>query len=143
MNITGTIVAIRSTESNARVLYASGEPGGCRKFEAFALARLALSSVRNRARSGPGLVRNSSPQFARVLSPLGEAGSVVMVGQSSVWRLAHHFVRSHAKQQTTSFAGARRQAGQRAVKADWLRRLTSQSKGRLRAAHSGAPHWRC
>ena len=142
MNITASESAIRSAESNARVLYTSGEPGGGRRFEAFALARLALSFVRHRARYGPGLFRNSSPPFARVLSPLGEAGAVVALGQSSVWRLARHSVRHRAKLQTTRLAGVRRQEGQRALKADWLRRLTSQSKGRLRAAHSGAPHWR-
>ena len=113
----------RNTESNARVLYTSGEPGGGRKFEAFALARLALSFVRNRARFGPGLFRNLSPQFARVLLPLGEAGSVIALGQSSVWRLARHFVGHHAKQKTIGSAGVRRQAGQRALKTDWLRRL--------------------
>ena len=137
------ISARRASESNARVLYASGEPGGGRKFEALALARLASSFVRHRARFGPGLFFKASPQFARVLLPLGEAGSVTALGQSSVSRLARHFVRHHAKQQTICFAGVRRQAGQRALKTDGLRRLTSQSKGRLRAAHAGAPHWRC
>ena len=142
VNITACQSPTRRAENNARVLYTCSEPGGGRKLEAFALARLASSFVRNRARFGPGLARNSSPQFARVLLPLGEAGSVGALGQSSVWRLACHFVRSHAKQQSICFAGVRRQAGQRALRPDWLRRLTSQSKGRLRAAHSGAPHWR-
>ena len=134
---------IRSAESNARVLYTSGKPGGGRKLETFALARLASSFVRHRARFGPGLFSKARLPFARVLLPLGEAGSVIALGQSSVGRLARHFVRHRAKPQTNCFAGVRRQAGQRALKADWLRRLTSQSKGRLRAAHAGAPHWRC
>ena len=130
-------------ERIARVLYTLGELGGGRKLEALALARLASSFVRNHARLAPGLFSKASPQFARVLPRLGEAGSVIALGQSSVARLARHFVRQRARLQTICFAGVRRQAGQRALTPDWLRRLTSQSKGRLRAAHSGAPHWRC
>ena len=143
MSITAFKSETRDSESNARVLYTSGEPGGGRKLEGFALARLASSFVRNRARLVPRLFSKASPQFARVLSPLGEAGCGLALGQSSIARLARHFVRSRAGLKANYPAAPRSHLGWRALKPDWLRRLTSQSNGRLRAAHSGAAHWRC
>ena len=128
-------------ERIARVLSALGEPGGDRKSEAFATARLALSSVGERAGLVLSLLSNASQPFARVLLALGEAGCGLAHGQSSIGRLARHFVGSHAKQKAICLAGGRRRLGRSALKTDWLRSLTSQSKGRLRAAHSGAPHW--
>ena len=142
MSITAFKSETRDSESNARVLYTSGEPGGGRKLEGFALARLASSFVRNRARLVPGLFSKASPQFARVLSPLGEAGTVIALGQSSVGRLARHFVGHRARLQSTCLAGSRHPRVSHSMKTPRLRRLTSQSKGRLRAAHSGAPHRR-
>ena len=129
-------------EGNARVLSALGEPGGGRKLEASALARLALSFVRERARLALGLLSKSSQLFARVLLALGEAGCGLALGQSSVGRLARHCVGSRARQKTICFASPQRHPGRWVFTADGRRRLTSQSKGRLRAAHSGAPHWR-
>ena len=130
-------------ERNARVLSALGEPGGGRKSEAFALARLALSFVSQRARLVLGLLSKASQPFARVLLALGEAGCGLALGQSCVGRLARHCVGSRARPKTIGLASPQRHLGRWALKADELRRLTSQSKGRLRAAHSGAPHWRC
>ena len=130
-------------ERNARVLSALGEPGGGRMSEVLALARLALSFVRERARLVLGLLSNASQPFARVLLALGEAGCGLALGQSCVGRLARHCVGSRARQKAICFAGVRRHPGRWALKPDELRRLTSQSKGRLRAPHSGAPHWRC
>ena len=129
-------------ERIARVLYTLSEPGGGRKHEAFALARLALSFVRERAWLAFRLLLKTSQSYARVLLALGEAGCGLALGQSSVGRLARHCVGSRARQKTICFAGTQRHEGRWALKPDWLRRLTSQSKGRLRAAHSGAPHWR-
>ena len=130
-------------ERIARVLYTLSEPGGGRKSEAFATARLALSFVCQRARTALRLLLKSSQSSARVLLALGEAGCGLAFGQASVGRLARHCVGSRARQKTTCFAGVQRHLGRWALKPDELRRLTSQSKGRLRAAHSGAPHWRC
>ena len=110
--------------------------------EVLALARLALSFVCQRAWIAFRRLLKASLPFARVLLARGEAGCGLALGQSSVGRLARHFVGSRAKQKAICLAGGRRHLGQWALKADWLRRLTSQSKGRLRAAHSGAPHWR-
>ena len=129
-------------ERNARVLSALGEPGGGRRLEAVALSRLALSFVPEHAWSVQGLLSKSSLPFARVLSALGEAGSGLALGQSSIERLARHCVGSRAGQKAICLAGTQRHLGWRALKPNRLRRLTSQSKGRLRAAHSGAPHWR-
>ena len=129
-------------ERNARVLSALGEPGGGRRLEMFASARLALSSVGERAGLVLGLHSNASQPFARVLLALGEAGCGLALGQSSIGRLARHCVGSRADPKANYLAGPQRHLGRRALKPDWLRRLTSQSKGRLRAAHSGAPHWR-
>ena len=126
---------------NARVLSALGEPGGGREPEVFASARLALSSVGERAGLVLGLLSNASLQFARVLLALGEAGYGLALGQSSIGRLARHCVGSRAGQKAICLAGTQRHPGRRALKPGRLRRLTSQSKGRLRAAHSGAPHW--
>ena len=136
-----TMLLARRPERNARVLSALGEPGGGRKPEVFASARLALSSVGERAGLVLGLLSNASQPFARVLLALGEAGCGLALGQSSIGRLARHCVGSRARQKTIGLAGTQRHPGWRALKPDWLRRLTSQSKGRLRAAHSGAPHW--
>ena len=127
---------------NARVLSALGEPGGGREPEVFASARLALSSVGERAGLVLGLLSNASQPFARVLLAPGEAGCGLALGQSSIGRLARHCVGSRAEPKTIGLAGPRRHPGWRALKPDELRRLTSQSKGRLRAPHSGAPHWR-
>ena len=138
-----TIFLARRRERNARVLSALGEPGGGRKPEAFALARLALSFVGERAGLVLGLVSNASQPFARVLSALGEAGCGLALGQSSVARLARHCVGSRAEPKANYLACPRRHLGWRALKPDRLRRLTSQSNGRLRAAHSGVAHWRC
>ena len=129
-------------ERNARVLSALGEPGGDRRSEVLALARLALSFVRERARLALGPFSRPSLPFARVLLALGEAGCGLALCQSSVGRLARHCVGSRARQKTICLAGVRRHLGRWALKPDELRRLTSQSKGRLRAAHFGAPHWR-
>ena len=129
-------------ERDARVLSALSEPGGGREPEVFASARLALSSVGERAGLVPGLLSNASQPFAQVLLALGEAGCGLALGQSCVARLARHCVGSRAEPKANYLAGTRRHLGWRALKPDWLRRLTSQSKGRLRAAHSGAPHWR-
>ena len=129
-------------ERNARVLLALGEPGGGRRLEMFASARLALSSVGERAGLVLSLLSNASQPFARVLLALGEAGCGLALGQSSIARLARHCVGSRAWQKTICFAGPQRHPGRWAVKPDELRRLTSQSKGCLRAAHYGAPHWR-
>ena len=143
MSIIADMSPANRAESNARVLSALGEPGGGRKPEAFALARLALSFVSQRAWTAQGLLSKSSLPFARVLSAFGEAGCGLAHGQSSVGRLARHCVRSRARQKTIGLASPQRHEGRWVLKAGWLRRLTSQSKGRLRAAHSGAPHWRC
>ena len=143
MSIIADMSPANPAESIARVLSTLSEPGGGRKSEAFASARLALSFVCQRAWTAFRLLLKASQSFARVLLALGEAGCGLALGQSSIGRLARHFVGSHARQKTMSLEGGRRHLGRRALKADWLRRLTSQSKGRLRAAHSGAPHWRC
>ena len=143
MSIIADMSAVSRLERIARVLYTLSEPGGGRKLEALALARLALSFVGERAWLALGPLSNSGHSFARVLSTLGEAGCGLAFGQSSIERLARHCVGSHARQKTICFAGVRRHLGRWALKPDELRRLTSQSKGRLRAAHSGAPHWRC
>ena len=129
-------------EGNARVLSALGEPGGGRRFEVLALARLALSFVSQRARLALGPLSKASQSFARVLLALGEAGCGLALGQSSVGRLARHCVGSRAGPKTIGLASPQRHERRWALEPDWLRRLTSQSKGRLRAAHSGAPHWR-
>ena len=142
MSIIADMSPANRAERNARVLSALGEPGGGRRLEALVLARLALSFVRERARLALGPLSKSSPPFARVLLALGEAGGGLALGQSSIGRLARHCVGSRARQKTTCFAGVRHSVGLWALKPDELRRLTSQSKGRLRAAHSGAPHWR-
>ena len=134
---------VSRTERIARVLYTLGEPGGGRRSEVLALARLALISVRKHAWSVQGLLSKSSLPFARVLLALGEAGCGLAHGQSCVGRLARHCVGSRARPKTIGLASPQRHEGRWALKLDWLRRLTSQSKGRLRAAHSGAPHWRC
>ena len=135
--------AVRRAESIARVLYTLSEPGGGRKPEALALARLTLSFVGERAWLALGPLSNSGHSFARVLSTLGEAGCGFAFGQSPIGRLARHCVGSRAGQKTIGLASPQRHEGRWVLKADWLRRLTSQSKGRLRASHSGAPHWRC
>ena len=137
-----TIFLASRPERIARVLSALGDPGGGRRLEALALARLALSFVRQRAGLVLGLLSNASQPFARVLLALGEAGCGLALCQSSVGRLARHCVGSHARQKTICFAGFRRHLGWRALKADWLRRLTSQWSGRLRAAHFGGAHRR-
>ena len=142
LSIIADMSPVRRAESIARVLSALGEPGGSRKPETLASARLALSFVGERAWSVLGLLSKSSLQFARVLSALGEAGCGLALGQSCVGRLARHCVGSRAGQKTICLAGAQRHLGRWALKPDRLRRLTSQSKGRLRASHSGAPHWR-
>ena len=129
MSNTADMSPANPAESNARVLSALGEPGDGRRLEAVALARLALSFVSQRARLVLGLLSNASQSFARVLSALGEAGCGLALGQSSIARLARHFVGSHARQKAICLAGGRRHLGRRALKADWLRRLTSQSKG--------------
>ena len=82
------IYSARPAERIARVLYTLGEPGGGRKLEAFALARLTLSFVRERAWSVQGLLSKFSQPFARVLLALGEAGCGLALGQSSIGRLA-------------------------------------------------------
>ncbi len=143
MHINAYISPASRAERNARVLSALGEPGSGRRLEAFALARLALSFVRERAGLVLGLHSNASQSFARVLLALGEAGCGLALGQSSVARLARHCVGSRAGQKLICLAGVRRHLGWWALKPEWLRRLTSQSNGRLRAAHSGAAHWRC
>ena len=137
-----TMLLVRRPERNARVLSALGEPGGGRKPEMLASARLALSSVGERAGLVLGLLSNASQPFARVLLALGEAGCGLALGQVSIGRLARHCVGSRAEPKADYLAGPRRHLGWWALKPDRLRRLTSQSKGRLRAAHSGAPHWR-
>ena len=142
MSIIADMSPVSRLERNARVLSALGEPGGGRKPEVFASARLALSFVGERAWSVLGLLSDASQPFARVLSALGEAGCGLALGQSCVGRLARHCVGSRAEPKANYLAGPRRHLGRWALKPDWLRRLTSQSKGRLRASHSGAPHWR-
>ena len=141
MSIIADMSPANPAERNARVLSALGEPGGGREPEVFASARLALSSVGERAGLVLGLLSNASQPFARVLLALGEAGCGLALGQVSIGRLARHCVGSRARQKTICFAGPQRHPGRWALKPDELRRLTSQSKGRLRAAHSGAPHW--
>ena len=145
MSIISDMSPANPAERNARVLSALGEPGGGRNSEAFASARLALSFVRERAWLVLGLLFNASQSFARVLSAHGEAGCGLALGQSCVGRLARHCVRSRARPKTIGLASPQRHEGRWALKPDWLRRLTSQSKGRLRAAHSGAfqPRVRC
>ena len=142
MSIIADMSPANRAERNARVLSALGEPGGSRKPETLASARPALSFVGERAKSGLDVFFQSARQFARVLSGLGEAGCVIALGQSCVGRLARHCVGSRARQKTIGLASPQRHPGRWVFTADWLRRLTSQSKGRLRAAHSGAPHWR-
>ena len=137
------IADMSPAERIARVLYTLSEPGGGRRLEALALARLALSFVSQRAWIVFRLLLKSSQLFARVLLALGEAGCGLALGQSSIERLARHCVGSRARPKTIGLASPQRHEGRWALKPDWLRRLTSQSKGRLRAAHSGAPHWRC
>ena len=132
----------RTATKNARVLLAQSEPSRTEKQDRLTRARLAMRVVCERARPVVGFFLGPGHPSARVLSPLGKAGCGIALGQSPVGRLARHCVRSHAAPQTISFAGVRRQAGHRALTTDRLRRLTSQSKGRLRAAHAGAPHWR-
>ena len=139
--MTAILLASRP-ERIARVLSTLGEPGGDREPEVFASTRLALSSVGERAGLVPGLLSNASQPFAQVLLALGEAGCGLALGQSSIGRLARHCVGSRAEPNAICLAGPRRHLGWRALKPNRLRRLTSQSKGRLRAAHSGAPHWR-
>ena len=142
MSIIADMSPANPAERNARVLSALGEPGGGRKPEMFALAHLALSSVGERAGLVPGLLSNASQPFARVLLAPGEAGCGLALGQSSIGRLARHCVGSRAEPKAKYLAGPRRHLGWRALKPDWLRRLTSQSSGHLRAAHSGAAHRR-
>ena len=142
MSIIADMSLANPAERNARVLSALGEPGGGRRSEVFALARLALSFVSERAWSVLRLLLKASQSFARVLLALGEAGCGLALGQSSIGRLARHCVGSRAKPKTIGLASPQRHEGRWVLKPDWLRRLTSQSKGRLRAAHSGAPHWR-
>ena len=142
MSIMATISLASRGGRNARVLSALGEPGGDRRTEAFALARLALSFVGERAGLVLGLLSNASQPFARDLLALGEAGCGLALGQSSIGRLARHCVGSRARPKAIGLAGPQRHEGRWVLKSDWLRCLTSQSKGRLRAAHSGAPHWR-
>ena len=142
MSIIADMSPANPAESIARVLSALVEPGGGRRHEALASARLALSSVGERAGLVLGLHSNASQPFARVHLALGEAGCGLALGQSSIGRLARHCVGSRAGPKTIGLAGPQRHEGRRALKPDELRRLTSQSKGRLRAPHSGAPHWR-
>ena len=142
MSVIADMSPASRAEGNARGLSALGEPGGGRRLEALALARLALSFVGERAGLVQGLLSKSSQPFARVLFARGEAGCGLALGQSSIGRLARHCVGSRARQKTICLAGTQRHEGRGALKPDELRRLTSQSKGRLRAAHSGAPHWR-
>ena len=142
LSVMTTILLASRPERNARVLSALGEPGGGRKPEMLALARLALSFVRKRAWPVLRLLFNAGQHFARVLSALGEAGCGIALGQSPVGRLARHCVGSRARPKTIGLASPQRHEGRWVLKPDELRRLTSQSKGRLRAAHSGAPHWR-
>ena len=94
-------------ERIARVLSALGEPGGGRRLEMFASARLALSSVGERAGLVLSLLSNASQPFARVLLALGEAGCGLALGQSSVGRLARHCVGSRAEPKTICLAGPR------------------------------------
>ena len=129
-------------ERNARVLSTLGEPGGGRAPEAFALARLALSAVGERAGLVLSLLSNASQPFARVLLARGEAGCGLALGQSSIGRLARHCVGSRAGQKAICLAGPRHHLGWRALKPDWLRRLTSQWSGRFRAARFSAAHRR-
>ena len=136
------VSSMNYAERIARVLYTLSEPGGGRKSEPFASARLALSFVRHRAWTALRLLLKASQSFARVLLALGEAGCGLALGQSSIARLARHCVGSRAEPKANYLAGPQRHEGRRALKPDWHRRLTSQTKGRLRAAHSGAPHWR-
>ena len=142
MSIITDMSPANPAERDARVLSTLGEPGGGRRLAASALARLALSFVREHAWSVQGLLSKSSQPFARVLLALGEAGCGLALGQSPIGRLARHCVRSRAGQKTICLAGAQRHLGWWALKPGWLRRLTSQSKGRLRAAHSGAAQGR-
>ena len=141
LSIMATIVLARRRGRNARVLSPLGEPGGGRAPEVFASARLALSAVGERAGLVLSLLSNASQPFARDLLALGEAGCGLALGQSSIGRLARHCVGSRAGQKAICLAGPRRHLGWRALTTHWLRRLTSQSSGRLRAAHSGAAHW--
>ena len=96
LSIMATIFLASRPERNARVLSALGEPGGGREPEMFALARLALSSVGERAGLVLGLHSNASQPFARVLLALGEAGCGLALGQVSIERLARHCVGSRA-----------------------------------------------
>ena len=70
-------------EGNTPVLSALGAPGGGRKPEMFASARLALSSVGERAGLVLGLFSNASQPFARVLLALGEAGCGLALGMQA------------------------------------------------------------
>ena len=142
MSIIADMNPANPAERNARVLSTLGEPGGGRESEMLASARLAVSSVGERAGLVLGLHSNASQPFARVLLALGEAGCGLAHGQSSIGRLARHCVGSRAGQKAICLAGTQRHEGRWALKPNRLRRLTSQSKGRLRAPHSGAPHWR-
>ena len=117
----------RPPAKKGRVLLAQSEPSRTQKHVGFTWARLALSFVYERARSVVGLSFGPGQLSARVLSPLGEAGCGLALGQSLVGRLARHCVRSHATQQIIGFAGVRRQTGHRALTTDWLRRLTRLS----------------
>ena len=111
MSIIADTSSTSRPERNARVLSALGESGGGRKPEAFALARLALSFVRQRARLALGPLSDASQSFARVLSALGEAGCGLALGQSSVARLARHCVGSRAEPKANYLAGPRRHLG--------------------------------
>ena len=138
MSIIADMIPASPAERIARGLSALGEPGGGRKPEMLASARLALSSVGERAGLVLGLLSNASQPFARVLLALGEAGCGLALGQSSIGRLARHCVGSRAEPKANYLASPRRHLGWRALKPDWLRRLTSQSSGRLGPARQMA-----
>ncbi len=81
LSIMVTMLLARRPERNARVLSALGAPGGGRKPEMFASARLALSFVGERAGLVLSLLSNASQPFAWVLLALGEAGCGISLGQ--------------------------------------------------------------
>ena len=111
MSIIVDMSPVSRTERNARVLSTLGEPGGGREPEVFVSARLALSSVGERAGLVLGLLSNASQPFARVLLALGEAGYGLALGQSSVGRLARHCVGNRAELKANYLAGPRRHLG--------------------------------
>ena len=123
MSIIADMIPASPAERIARVLSALGEPGGGRRLEALALARLALSFVGERAGLVLGLLSNASQSVARVLLALGEGGCGLALGQSCVGRLARHCVGSRARPKITGLASPQRHEGRWVLKAGWLRRL--------------------